>query len=542
MTPDDTPAWRELQQHYLTIKSVHMRKLFDNNSRRVKIFSAQTEDVFLDYSKNRIDQTTMDLLIKLAEESELDLMRSAMFNGEKINFTEQRAAMHTALRNRSKRPSLVEGKSVKSTVKDVLKRLGIFSEKVRCGKWTGYSGKPIKTIINIGIGGSHLGPKLVSNALAQYNNSDLDCQFVSNSNINTILNKVDPETTLFIVVSKSFSTQETITNAEIARSWLTEKSGNKNSVAKHFVAVSANQEATTIFGIDQENVFELWDWVGGRYSLWSSVGLSIILQIGIDQFETLLEGAWRMDEHFRTAPFDQNLPVIMALLGIWYTNFFDTTCHAVEPYDERLKGLPFYLQQLDMESNGKSVTAKGTSAKYNTGPIIIGSVGTDCQHAYFQSLHQGSHLIPVDFIASLQSPSFSKKQHEALLANCFAQSEAMMCGRTKQEILTELKDTDLNAGEIELLAPHKVISGNKPSNTILVNDITPRSFGALLALYEHKVFVQGVIWNINSFDQWGVELGKQLAQTIQRDLNHKNFGEHDCSTENLMRKYRSGKF
>ncbi len=541
MAPNDTPAWRKLRQHYLTIKSVHMRQLFDNNSQRVKKFSAQTEDIFLDYSKNRIDQTAMDLLIKLAEERELDIMRSAMFNGEKINFTEQRAVMHTALRNRSKRPSLADGRSVKSSVKDVLKKLGVFSDRVRSGKWLGYSGKPIKTIINIGIGGSHLGPKLVSNALAEYNNSTLDCWFISSSDINTLLNKVDPETTLFIVVSKSFSTQETIANAELAKSWLVKKSGDKSSVAKHFVAVSANHQATGMFGIDHENVFELWDWVGGRYSLWSSVGLSIILQIGIEQFEAMLEGAWRMDEHFRTTPFDQNLPVIMALLGVWYTNFFDTTCHAVEPYDVRLEGLPSYLQQLDMESNGKSVTANGTTVNYNTGPIIIGSVGTDCQHAYFQSLHQGSHLIPVDFIASLQPPPYSaKKQHEALLANCFAQSEAMMCGRTEQEIRTELKNSDLSTGDIELLTLHKVIPGNKPSNTLLVNDVTPESFGALLALYEHKVFVQGVIWNINSFDQWGVELGKQLAKTIQQDLKQKVFDEHDCSTESLMRKYRLG--
>ncbi len=541
MTLTKTPAWLALQEHYQTFRHVQMSEQFSNDSRRFKRFSIKTDDLFLDYSKNRIDQTTMELLVQLAEDSDLNIIREAMFNGDKINFTEQRAVMHTALRNQSRKPVLVDGKNIKPKIKDVLKRIEHFSEKVRNKKWLGYSGKPIKNIVNIGIGGSHLGPVLISDALAQYSNLDMQGWFVSSSDINSLLDIIDPETSLFIIVSKSFSTKETIANAEIAKSWLIEAAGDKKAVTNHFVSVSANIEAAISFGIDKENVFEFWDWVGGRYSIWSAVGLSSILLIGMDNFKEMLGGAWRMDEHFRNAPLDQNMPVIMALLGIWYHNFFGAQSQAIIPYDDRLKQFPLHLQQLDMESNGKSVTSSGATTDYTTGPIIFGSPGTDCQHAYFESIHQGTHLIPVDFIATLNNPVSSEKQHEVLLANCLAQSEAMVRGRSEQEIRAVLKAAGHDAGEIELLAPHKVIAGNKPSNTILFNELSPTTLGALLALYEHKIFVQGVIWKINSFDQWGVELGKQLADQIQLDLYRKNPGHHDCSTEGLMEKVRSGK-
>ncbi len=538
MTLTETPAWLALKEHYQTIRHREMQNQFVNDSRRFKCFSIKTDDLFLDYSKNRIDQTTIKLLTKLAEESELELTRNAIFNGDKINFTEQRAVMHTALRDQSKTPILVDGNNIKPIIKDVMKRIKRFSEKIRNEKWLGYSGKPIKNIINIGIGGSHLGPELISDALTQYGKPDLKCWFVSGSDIKPVLNDIDPETSLFIIVSKTFSTQETIANAKTAKNWIIEAAGDSGAVEKHFVAVSANIEATSSFGVNKENIFEFWDWVGGRYSLWSAVGLSAVLLIGMEKFEELLEGAWRMDEHFRKAPIDQNMPIIMALLGIWYCNFFGAQSHAIIPYDDRLRQLPSLLQQLDMESNGKSVSSSGLNTEYTTGPIIFGSPGTDCQHAYFQSIHQGTHLIPVDFIAVLNNPVSSKKFHESLLTNCLAQSEAMMRGRSKSEVETELKASGHNAGEIELITSHKVIPGNKPSNTLLMEELSPASLGAMLALYEHKVFVQGVIWQINSFDQWGVELGKQLADQIQLDLHREKPGHHDSSTEGLMKKIK----
>ena len=537
-----TPAWLALQEHYKTSKHIQMREQFANDSRRFKRFSVKTDDLFLDFSKNRIDQTTMDLLTNLAKERELEQLREAMFNGDKINFTEQRAAMHTGLRNRSRKAVLVNDKNVKPKIKDVLKRIKRFAEKVREEKWTGYSGRPIKNIINIGIGGSHLGPVLASDALAQYGKPGMKSWFVSSADITPVLENIDPETCLFIVVSKTFSTKETLVNAEIAKAWLTRSAGDQNAVGKHFVAVSSNIRAASAFGIDEKNIFEFWDWVGGRYSLWSAVGLSTILLIGMDNFEAMLEGAWRMDEHFRKAPLDQNMPVIMALLGIWYCNFYGSQTQAVIPYDDRLKQFPSHLQQLDMESNGKSVTSSGEDSDVSTGPVIFGSTGPDCQHAYFQSIHQGSHLIPVDFITTLNNPLTSKEQHESLLANCFAQSETMMRGQSAQEIRATLKASGHNLGEIELLTPHKIMPGNKPSNTLLLNELTPASLGALIALYEHKIFVQGVIWNINSFDQWGVELGKLLADQIELDFHRKKPGHHDCSTEGLMKKVRSGRF
>lgn len=535
------PAWQRLSEHYQSFQNVQIRDLFSKNKHRFSEFSIKTEDLFLDYSKNRVDSKTMELLTSLAEESNVDLMRQAMFNGEKINFTEQRAVLHTALRNKTDKPVRVDGVNIIPDIRAVKKRLERFSKEIREERWLGYSGKPIRHIINIGIGGSHLGPVLISDALAQYAKPGLQSWFVSSSDINLVLDLIDPETSLFIVVSKSFSTKETITNARIARDWLIDNSGDAKDIEKHFVAVSSNIEAANTFGINKENIFEFWDWVGGRFSIWSAVGLSSILLIGMDNFEAMLDGACRMDEHFRKAPLDQNMPVIMALLGIWYSNFFGAQSHAIIPYDDRLKQFPLHLQQLDMESNGKSVTSSGLNADYTTGPVIFGSPGTDCQHAYFQAIHQGTHLIPIDFIAALNNPLSSKEQHQTLLSNCLAQSEALMRGRSEEEIRAALIASGYNAGEIELLTPHKVIAGNKPSNTLLFNELSPATLGALLALYEHKVFVQGVIWKINSFDQWGVELGKHLADQIELDLVRANPGHHDSSTEGLMTKVRSGK-
>lgn len=536
------PAWNALSSHFRSLQETKIKDLFVQDTDRFNQFSLKTDDLFLDYSKNRVNAETMDLLFQLADESEVDQFRESMFAGEKLNFTEQRAVMHTALRNQSDRPVYVDGKDVMPAVRSVLERVETFSEDVRSKRWLGHTGKPIKNIINIGIGGSHLGPVLVSDALAQHGVDDFHSWYVSCSDIKPVLELLDPETCLFIIVSKSFTTKETMANAEIAKSWLLDAMGdNKKAIAKHFVAVSAASVKASAFGIDKENVFEFWDWVGGRYSLWSAVGLSTILLIGMKNFRELLTGAYRMDEHFRTAPLHQNMPMIMALLGIWHSNFNAAQSYAVIPYDDRLKQLPLHLQQVDMESNGKSVTRSGMSTDYSTGPVIFGSPGTDCQHAYFESIHQGTNLIPVDFLVALHNTTSCKERDDVLLANCFAQSEAMMRGQSLEEIQASLKTSGHNPGEIELLAPHKVIAGNKPSNTILYNELTPGTLGAILALYEHKFFVQGVIWQINSFDQWGVELGKQLADKIKEDLREENLDQHDCSTRGLMEKVRSGK-
>lgn len=535
------PSWQALSEKFGTFHHARMQDLFALDQDRFKKFSIQTSDLFLDYSKNRIDQETLNLLLRLADECKLETMIEALFNGEKINFTEQRAALHTALRNASNTPVMFENRDIMPTIKNVLDRVETFSNTVRNGKWRGHSGKPIRHIINIGIGGSDLGPKLLAEALCQHHHPDLSCSFVSGVDIKPRLENLDPETCLFVVVSKSFHTKETLANAERAKTWLLDVFGDKKAIAQHFVAVSANTEAAVAFGIERENVFEFWDWVGGRYSLWSAVSLSTILLIGMENFRELLAGAWRMDEHFRHTAFDKNMPVILALLGIWYGNFFGAQSHAIIPYDDRLSGLPRHLQQLDMESNGKTMTRYAEAVNYTTGPVIFGSPGTDCQHAYFQSIHQGSHLIPIDFIAPLNNPLTTKDQHETLLANCFAQSEAMMRGRTEEETRAMLKAAGQTAGEIELLTPHKIMVGNKPSNTLLFDEVSPQSLGALLALYEHKVFVQGIIWGINSFDQWGVELGKELAEQIIRDLHREAPGRHDGSTEGLMAKLRSGR-
>lgn len=539
--PDQLPAWQSLLDYHHYFHKSHMRDLFTADHQRFDRYSLEAAGLFLDYSKNRIDDEALRRLIRLAEESELDVVRQAMYSGEKINFTERRAVLHCALRNQSDQPVLVDGKNVMPLVRKVFKRLRNFSEDLRNEKIRGYTGKPISHIVNIGIGGSHLGPMLVNEALNNYRKSGLHVSFVSGTDISQTLDELNPETTLFIIVSKTFTTLETMWNSRLAKEWLLDAFNHTAAVAHHFVAVSTNVDAATQFGIKNENIFEFWDWVGGRYSLWSAVGLSVILTIGMNNFESLLKGAYLMDEHFRNAPLDHNMPVIMALMGIWYGNFYGAQSQCVIPYDERLRYLPFHLQQLDMESNGKSINTTGSAVGYATGPIIFGSTGPDCQHAYFQSLHQGSHLIPVDFIAVLNDQAVSADYHETLISNCFAQSEALMRGKTEQEVRAELTASGHNRGEIELLTPHRSFPGNKPSNTLLIRDIDPESLGALIALYEHKVFVQGVIWKINSFDQWGVELGKQLAQQIKLDLHRTHPGHHDSSTEGLMQRFRSSR-
>lgn len=531
----DATAWKNLQEHYNTFRETHLRDLFSHEPNRFQQFSLETEHLFLDFSKNRINQAIFSDLIDLTTERELEQIKQAMFDGQKINFTEQRSVLHTALRNQSQRKVYVDGENIMPQILSELERIEHFTDSVRNGKYRGFSDKPLKHIINIGIGGSHLGPKLICEALADYQQPDLQIDFVSSASIQSLLNTLDPETCLFIVSSKTFSTQETLVNAELARDWLLEKA-NQQAVNQQFIGISSNQEAVKQFGIDENNIFTMWDWVGGRYSAWSAIGVAVILMIGMDNFRSLLKGAWDLDEHFRHATAAENMPVIMAMLGIWYSNFFAAQSQAVIPYDHRLRSLPFYLQQLDMESNGKSINSTGFEANYKTGPIIFGTEGTDCQHAFFQSIHQGTHTIPVDFIAVRDNPNSTQKQQTQLLANCFAQSEAMMRGKTSEEVRLELEAAGYNSGTLLLLTPHRTFAGNKPSNTLLLEKLTPETVGALLALYEHKVFVQGVIWNINSFDQWGVELGKQLANQIYLDAGRDHPGKHDASTEGLMRR------
>jgi glucose-6-phosphate isomerase len=530
----NTSAGKRLQAHFTDFKHSHLRQLFSEEPDRFKRFSLETDHVFLDFSKNRINQAIFGDLINLAEERDLDRITQAMFNGEKINFTEQRAVLHTALRNLSQRPIYVDGDDVMPTINAELDRLEKFSKAIHQQQWRGYSNKPLKHIINIGIGGSHLGPKLLCEALEEFRQADIRVDFVSSASIKPRLENIDPETCLFIVSSKSFRTDETLGNAKLAREWLIKSLGDQKAIEKHFVAVSNNDTAAEKFGIHKDNIFALWDWVGGRYSVWSAIGLAVILLIGMDNFRSLLKGAWEMDEHFRLSSPEKNMPVIMAMLGVWYSNFMGVQSQAVTPYDTRLRSLPFHLQQLDMESNGKSINSTGHEASYTTGPVIFGTEGTDCQHAFFQSIHQGSHLIPVDFIAVENNPNSTKNQQALLLANCFAQSEALMRGKYSEEVRLELAAAGYNNGEIQLLTPHRSFAGNKPSNTLLLENLTPETMGALLSLYEHKVFVQGVIWNVNSFDQWGVELGKQLASQIYLDFTRDYPGTHDSSTEGLM--------
>jgi glucose-6-phosphate isomerase len=514
-----------------------MRDLFAADSQRFDHFSRSFEDILLDFSKNRVTRETLELLLELARQCELPAWIERMFGGETVNNTEKRSVLHVALRNRGNQPIRVQGEDVMPSVNGELDNIGQFAGQVRSG-WMGYTGKRITQVVNIGIGGSDLGPKMVCEALAPYGDPTLRMHFVSSvdgSHISHVLSECDPETTLFIVASKTFTTQETMTNAATARGWLLSALGEEAAIARHFVAVSTNEQGVRAFGIDTENMFGFWDWVGGRYSLWSAIGLPIAVYIGMDNFITLLEGAHAMDQHFRKAPLEDNLPVILALLGVWYTDFFDAESHGMLIYDEYLRSLPDYLQQLDMESNGKSVNRQGELVDYATGPIIWGALGNNGQHAFYQLLHQGTHLVPADFLAPVHSQDPIGDHHNILLSNCLAQSEALMMGKTEDEARAELQEKGMNPQELAALLPFKVFQGNRPSNTLLYRRLTPRTLGALIALYEHKVFAQGVIWNINSFDQWGVELGKQLCNAILPELKgEKPAGRHDSSTLGLM--------
>jgi len=538
-----SPTWQALKQHHKTLAPQHMRDLFGNDNQRFARFSLKQGDILLDYSKNLITAETLALLFQLAHEAELGDWTEKMFSGAAINFTEGRAVLHTALRNRSGKPVLVQGKDVMPDVLRVLAQMREFTQRVRSGEWRGYSSKAITDIVNIGIGGSDLGPVMVAEALKHYEKPGLNAHFVSNvdgTHVAETLKRLNPETTLFVVASKTFTTQETLTNARSAREWFLQAAQDEAAIAKHFVAVSTNAREVSKFGIDTAHMFEFWDWVGGRYSLWSAIGLPIALYLGMDHFEALLQGAFEMDQHFRTAPFEKNMPVILGLLGVWYNNFFDAQSHVVLPYDQYLHRLPAYLQQLDMESNGKRISRDGEAVDYQTGPVIWGEPGTNGQHAFYQLIHQGTKLIPADFLAPIESHNPIGDHHRILLANCFAQTQALMQGKTEAEARAELERAGMSGEKLAQLLPHKVFPGNKPSNTLLLNKLTPHTLGALIALYEHKVFVQGMVWNLNSFDQWGVELGKQLAGNILPELAHEQtVSAFDASTNGLINFYKN---
>ena len=538
-----SPAWQALQAHHKTLARIHMRDLFAQEANRFERLSLRVEDLLLDYSKNRVTTRTLSLLLALAEDAELPAWIERLFRGERINGTERRAALHVALRNRGNLPIEVDGRDVMPGVNDVLRRLQEFVAAVRGGQWTGFDGRRITDVVSIGIGGSYLGPEMATLALAAYAGGGPRPHFVANvdgADLATVLAGLSPATTLFVVISKTFTTIETLTNARTARDWFRAQAGAEADLARHFVAVSNNVAAAAEFGIDPARSFEIWDWVGGRYSLWSAVGLPLMLAVGFEHFVAMLEGAHAMDEHFRSAPLDRNMPVLLALLGLWYIDFFGAETHAVLPYDHGLRRLPAYLQQLEMESNGKQVTRDGEPIDYATGPVLWGEPGTNSQHSFLQELHQGTRLIPADFLLPAVSAYPTGPHHELLMANCLAQSEALMKGRTEAEVRAELAAAGLRGPEVERLVPHKIQPGNQPTNTLLFRRLDPRTLGLLVALYEHKTFVQGVIWRINSFDQWGVELGKQLAATIANDLRSpESAGSHDSSTAGLLAAIRA---
>jgi glucose-6-phosphate isomerase len=534
---NQTPQWKAVEAHWGRMSGVRMRDLFAQDPGRAEQMSLRAAGLFADYSKNLITGETLALLRDLAAAVDLSGWIRRMFAGEAINNTEQRAVLHIALRNRSNRPIYVDGKDVMPEVNEVLQRLDGFVAKVRGGDWKGFTGKRITDVVNIGIGGSNLGPLMVCEALRPYQSDDLRIHFVSNvdgTHLAETVRRLDPSTTLFIIASKTFTTMETMTNANSARGWLVDALGDE-AVANHFVAVSTNESKVVEFGIDPENMFGFWDWVGGRYSLWSAIGLPIALAIGTDRFVELLEGAHAMDEHFRTADLSENLPATLGLLGVWYANFAGARTHAVLPYDQSLRYLPAYLQQGDMESNGKRVTRGGDPVEYTTGPVVWGEPGTDGQHAFFQLIHQGTQLIPSDFIAPVNSQNPLGDHHAKLMANFFAQTEALMRGRTQNEARAEMEAAGMPAAHVDELAPHRTFPGNRPTNTILVDRLTPKTLGALIAMYEHRIFTQGVVWGINSYDQWGVELGKQLAGVILKELEEGAVSaEHDASTSRLI--------
>jgi glucose-6-phosphate isomerase len=542
INPTATNAWPLLLHHAEEMKAVHLRELFRQDPDRFKKYSLCLADTVFDYSKNIITDTTMQLLLQLANECKLKEAMNAMFNGDVINSTEKRSVLHTALRNFSDKPVYAAGTDIMPDVKKVLRKMKTFCAAVHNGKFRGYTDKKIKYIVNIGIGGSDLGPLMVTEALRPYKVDDIETHFVSNidgTHIAEILKKVKPERTLFLIASKTFTTQETMTNAHTAREWFLQKAKNEKHIAKHFVALSTNETEVVKFGIDKKNMFEFWDWVGGRYSLWSAIGLSIALTIGYKNFEQLLKGAHEADNHFNTSPFEKNVPVLMALLGIWYTNFFGAQSEAILPYDQYLHRFAAYFQQGNMESNGKSIDRNGEAVEYSTGPVIWGEPGTNGQHAFYQLIHQGTPFIPCDFIAPAQSHNPIGDHHVKLLSNYFAQTEALMNGKTEEEAEKELEKAGLSNEDMSKLLPYKVFAGNKPTNSFLLKKITPASLGQLIALYEHKIFVQGIIWNIYSFDQWGVELGKQLANKILPELQSAEpITLHDASTNGLMNAWK----
>ena len=538
-------AWKALQAHKEVMASQHMRDLFSADPQRFNTFSLRCGDMLLDYSKNIMNGETMRLLRNLAVQADLPGWIQRMFAGDKINTTEKRAALHVALRNRSNRPMFADGADVMPQVNSVLERMRAFTDAVCQGTRTGYDGRAFTDVVNIGIGGSDLGPVMVTEALRPYAREGLKAHFVSNvdgSQVVETLKRCQPGTTLFLVASKTFTTLETMTNAHTAKAWLLREAGSEQGVARHFIALSTNAEAVQAFGIDPADMFPFWDWVGGRFSLWSAIGLSIAIAVGFDNFSELLAGAHEMDEHFRTAPLDRNLPVTLALLGIWYNNFFDAQTHAILPYDQYMHRFPAYLQQGDMESNGKSVQRDGSAAVHATGPVVWGEPGTNGQHAFFQLLHQGTRLIPCDFIAPLNSHNRVGEHHTILLSNFFAQTEALMKGKTTREAAAELSENGIAERAADDLIAHRALPGNRPTNSILVPLITPRVLGKLIALYEHKVFAQGIIWNINSFDQWGVEFGKQLANRILSELEDTaETTGHDSSTNGLINFFKSNR-
>jgi glucose-6-phosphate isomerase len=536
-------AWRALQEHHAGMAGLHMRDLFRADPQRFERFNARYDSLLLDYSKNRITAETLRLLLDLARERGLGEWIERMFNGARINSTEHRAVLHVALRNRGNRPIRVDGQDVMPEVNAVLAQMRTFVGRVRDGTWRGYTGKPVTDVVNIGIGGSDLGPAMVCEALQAFAGDRIRVHFVSNvdaTDIARTLARVERDRVLFVIASKTFTTQETMTNAATARAWFLEGGTGDAAIARHFVAVSTNQTAVQAFGIDTANMFAFWDWVGGRYSLWSAIGLPIALYLGMDRFEELLEGAHGLDEHFRTAPFEHNLPVILGMLGVWYINFFDACSHAILPYDQYLARFPAYFQQGDMESNGKRVTRAGEAVDYRTGPILWGEPGTNGQHAFYQLIHQGTRLVPCDFLAPMHSQHPLGRHHDILMANCLAQTEALMRGKTAQEVRADLASAGLAEEAIVALLPHKLFPGNRPTNTLLFDELDPRTLGMLIALYEHKIFVQGIIWGINSFDQWGVELGKQLAGAILPELASVTpLSGHDASTSALIEHYRA---
>ncbi|WP_288371707.1 glucose-6-phosphate isomerase [uncultured Algoriphagus sp.] len=541
INPTQTDAWKRLKDLSEKYKNLSISELFQEPE-RFERFSVSLEDTLVDYSKNRLNKEIFDTLLDLARECELHKAIESMFTGEAINGTEGRAVLHTALRNQKGNPVYVDGEDVMPEINRVLEKMKVFSTKIQKGEWLGYTGKPIKSLVNIGIGGSDLGPVMVTEALKPYQSENLEIFFVSNvdgTHIAETLRKVDPETTLFFIASKTFTTQETMTNAHTARNWFLDHAKDEKAVAKHFVALSTNQKGVEAFGIDPENMFEFWDWVGGRYSLWSAIGLPIACAIGFDNFEKLLAGAHSMDDHFRHSMFDRNIPVILAMIGIWNTNFLGATSEAILPYDQYLHRFAAYFQQGNMESNGKYVSRDGERVSYSTGPIIWGEPGTNGQHAFYQLIHQGTHLIPCDFIAPAISHNPIGDHHVKLLSNFFAQTEALMNGKSLEQVRSEMNKAGKSVEEIDRVAAHRVFEGNRPTNSILVKKITPYNLGMLIAMYEHKIFVQGVIWNIFSFDQWGVELGKVLASSILPELqSDAEVSSHDGSTNGLINAYK----